>query len=179
MTIYKHTRLTPSLSLSDKKRFLEKVSIPDDSDGCWEWKASLNRYGYGYFRVGRTMETAHRVAVMIDGRDPYGHCCLHTCDNRACVNPRHIYLGSDADNVRDRDLRTDMSKQREVARRTAPMAARTLRKLTAEQAREIRLRYQKGGILQRELGEDYGVDYRTVGYIVNGKTYRESECLAS
>jgi hypothetical protein len=83
---------------STATRFWAKV---DKSGDCWEWTAY--RYlGYGRLRVGPKATLAHRVSFVIaHGREPRD-MVLHTCDNRGCVNPAHLYEGNNADNMRDR-----------------------------------------------------------------------------
>lgn len=83
-------------------RFWRKV---ERGDGCWLWTAALNRTGYGVFSLlsshGGT-HAAHRVAYAIaNGSVPHGRVVMHTCDNRRCVNPAHLRLGAQVDNVRD------------------------------------------------------------------------------
>jgi HNH endonuclease len=90
------------------ERFLPKVGI---TDGCWEWQGVKDPCGYGRLTIGsRTDGTrqpaacAHRVAYeMWVGEVPDDSHVLHKCDNPACVRPDHLWLGSNADNIRDRD----------------------------------------------------------------------------
>lgn len=79
---------------------------------CWVWTAGTFRSGYGQFGVGGRnghKVSAHRLSWEMDrGPIPEGLCCLHHCDNPACVNPRHLFLGSKSDNNIDK-----VSKDRE------------------------------------------------------------------
>jgi len=87
-------------------RFWEKVDIREDDD-CWEWKAALSageeKWMAGYFYKGGRMIYAYRVAwELANGREqPKGLEIMHTCDNRRCVNPAHLRLGTHLENMQD------------------------------------------------------------------------------
>jgi hypothetical protein len=125
--------------------------------GCWEWKRSFMNAGYGQIRVG-TAKTwrvvkAHRLAwALTHGAVPPDLQVCHTCDNKKCVNPAHLFLGTGLDNMRDA-----RSKGRMVIRRVAP-------KLTREQAIEI----LAANGSQREVGERFGVSSTIVFRIRHG-----------
>lgn len=125
------------------------------SSGCWEWTRSFNNQGYGQQRVtgGRTL-VAHRVAYALHhGAIPGGQQVLHRCDNPKCVNPDHLFLGTQSDNIRDA-----VSKGRH--RRGDGPASR----FTASEVAEILAATGS----QRELAKRFGVAQNVIGRIKRG-----------
>lgn len=93
------------------KSFWDRFAV-NGNTGCWEWKKmqrKRTRCGwtwYGRFIVAQVSWLAHRYSWMIHhGEPPEGMEVLHKCDNGRCVNPAHLFLGTQADNVKDRDLK--------------------------------------------------------------------------
>lgn len=89
---------------SDDKRatFMAKVDVrgPDE---CWPWLASKNRDGYGKFKDNGTVVTASRMALELHlDKRLWGQIVCHTCDNPECCNPKHLYAGSQSQNMQDR-----------------------------------------------------------------------------
>lgn len=81
-------------------RFFKHV---DKTDACWLWIGAKSR-GYGYFRVfGKSVRAHHFSWETRYGKIPEKLCVLHKCDVPACVNPDHLFLGTQIDNIRDRD----------------------------------------------------------------------------
>ena len=89
-----------------ERSFFSKVEIPSDQRHCWMWTGSKNASGYGIASVKGKNVAAHRLAIyLFKHDDPKDLLVLHCCDTPACVNPRHLSLGTAHDNVRDLELR--------------------------------------------------------------------------
>lgn len=123
-------------------------------DGCWLWTGTLDAYGYG--RVGARdaeEQRAHRMSWRLTrGAVPDGLWVLHRCDNRRCVNPGHLFLGTNADNVHDM-----VSKGRDAG------------KLTAQDRDCIRKLHATGVFSNGELGRAFGVSKASVRKTVHGR----------
>ena len=145
-----------------KGRLLQHISV-DPGTGCWVWTGSLHRTGYGRLMFGpaksRRARFAHRVSYEVHvGPIPDGMYVLHRCDNPPCVNPEHLSLGTQFDNMGDAATKGRVSRGE----------ARHNVRLTAEQARSIREDPRGHTAVARE----YGVGYTTVKAIRDGRTWK-------
>lgn len=136
-------------------RFWDKV---DKSGDCWLWTgAKGNQMGYGMFNLNGT-KRAHRVSWEICfGSIPKGLCVLHKCDVPLCVNPDHLFLGSNADNSRDKVDKGRSAKGEKI--NTA--------KLTKEDVIWIR----ELGASHRRIAKCFGVDKSQISRIKAKKTW--------
>ena len=146
-------------TLTTSDRLWPKVDIqgPDD---CWLWKGAMI-FGYGQIRHNGKTHRAHRVAwELVSGDIPAGMSCLHHCDNPSCVNPKHLFLGTQADNLRDAVEK----------RRTARGQNHGSAKLTEADIQVIRSRLRRGDF-QKEVAAAFGVCKQTISQINIGKTW--------
>jgi hypothetical protein len=143
-----------------KERFEEKYLRKSDHE-CWEWTASLNAGGYGQITIGLRPHHAMRVSYSLYVGDiPPGMCVCHRCDNRKCVNPSHLFIGTVAEN--NADMRKK-GRQRGGPGNPARGMSLPQTKLSDEQILEIR---SATGSL-RQLGAIYGVSGSLICRIKN------------
>ena len=143
----------------------------DRSGDCWEWTASKDEKGYGYIGVPDDAgdfhtKKAHRITYeFFVGPIPEGMHVLHHCDNPSCVNPDHLYAGSNADNVRDREERGRSAKPPIVCGRRNGNAVLT-------ESDVIRIRERAlGGESERSIADQAGVGRSTVHHVIDGTSW--------
>lgn len=144
------------------KRFWEKVQIAGP-DECWEWKGGKDREGYGRFSYFGKNQVAHRIAwILTGGEVSEGLCVLHKCDNPSCVNPDHLWIGNQLENIKDR---TKKGRDADCRGEKNPSA-----KLAEEDVLEIRRRLVCGEI-QNQIAKIFGVAASTITDIKTKRTW--------
>ncbi len=146
--------------MNPQERVLKKVdrSGPDD---CWNWTGPKDRDGYGRFGGG---VLAHRKVWDLEvGEIPDGMCVCHHCDNPACCNIKHMFLGTQKDNIQDcfRKGRGNRSKG----------SSHFCTHLTDSDVRDIRKRLRRGA-RQKQLAQAYGVGESTISAIKTVRTWK-------
>ena len=146
------------------KSFYEKIRI-DATTECHIWTGSIDTYGYGRMKIDGLFRGAHRIAwCMAKGEEiPHGKQVLHRCDNPPCVNPEHLFLGTPADNMRDKTV-----KGRNISYRGE---ASGMAKLTNEQALEIK-NGPRDIDSKKQFAKRFGVALHTVENVQTGRRWR-------
>lgn len=163
---------TDLFTSEDVERFWSKVKR---SKSCWLWKAGVTVGGYGKFYLRREDRKftllAHRVSLFLHSGESPQQLVLHRCDRPSCVNPDHLFVGTDIDNINDK-----LSKGRGRGWRLAPRPGLTgerhhRAKLSDEKVRQIRELFRSGES-KTVLGQRFGVSDVNIHAIVVGKTWR-------
>ncbi len=141
------------------KRLLSNVK---KTKTCWWWTGSINSSGYGGTHMNGKDMSAHRAFYeLFKGPIPKGLFVCHTCDNRACVNPDHLWLGTNQDNVDDK-----MKKGRGPHGKNNSQV-----KLTEKQVLEIRAKYVPYKYTMKRLAKEYGVTMTNIQAIIERRSW--------
>lgn len=139
--------------------------IPVTESGCWIWiNATLSKNGYGQLTYQKEHLLSHRAAwIAFVGDIPEGQFVLHKCDIKTCVNPDHLFLGTQRENV------DDMFAKNRQAKRTSLTSKQA--KLTPQQVSEIRL----SPMSNRELRKQYSIGKSAIHNIKNGTSWKDND----
>lgn len=173
----------PQLTDSDIKRFWSHVEIKGDSN-CWNWNG-MKDVGYGLFRIvdktrkrGKRIIRSHQVSYFLSTNNwPVGFCVCHSCDNPSCCNPKHLWIGTDKDNARDRNKKGRVASGCRNGRSTKPHStargeSHPKAKLTVEEVLEIRRLCQSEGASLKIIGSKFGVMASTVYNIMKKNIWK-------
>ena len=133
---------------------------------CWNWQACRDTKGYGVFLYNGKNWAAHRLACVAVGRTiPEGMGVLHSCDNPSCVNPAHLWFGTQADNVKDR-----VQKGRKGPSNAVHGEKHYGSKLTEEDVRFIRNNWPSS--TDSELATLFGVSRQVIWHVASRRTWK-------
>ncbi len=140
------------------------------TDGCWIWNGDRNPKGYGIVAYGgrknKKREGAHRVAFKhYVGNIPAGLQVLHKCDNPSCVNPEHLFVGTQLDNIKDMFLKKRQGKTGAKGEKNGKSV------FSAEQVIFMRQLYADG-VSVLELNNKFGATYQAIDSIVKQETWK-------
>lgn len=139
---------------------------PVTESGCWLWGGKVNRDGYGYLHADGRTRLAHRYWWRnLIGEIPAGMCVLHKCDTPSCVNPDHLFLGTQAENMQDMKIKGRASRATKIR---GEQCWKTT--ITEQQAREI---FAASGS-QREIAARFGITQGSVSLIKSGKNWKHA-----
>jgi hypothetical protein len=161
----------------DKTRFLKKFKQESENE-CWLWIGSKDYYGYGTFWLNGKPEQSHRISYQLSkGEIPKGIKVLHKCDNPSCVNPNHLFLGTQKDNMSDCKNKGRISKApRNCGEKNWNFGKKhsgndgPASKLTWKKVREIR----SSDLSSEELAKKFGVHIQTISDVRRFKTWKKS-----
>jgi hypothetical protein len=132
---------------------LKRRIIVNSITGCWEWQGAKSK-GYGRLQIGKRQVSAHCLMWKCTHGETNGLHVLHRCDNPCCVNPVHLYLGTHAENMRDKVNKS-----------------RTASKLNADAVRDIRT----SKLSPKELAEKYKVNISIIYGVLSRRTWKHIE----
>lgn len=181
ITHYSRLRLGKPLEAPVQRRIsgtaqdrFEAYVEPELNSGCHLWSGTLNDAGYGILWIGQRLVRAHRFAFAEHhGPIPSGMNVCHRCDTPACVNPDHLFLGTQAENMADM-----VAKARRVQGRVYRGVENSQAKLTEADARRI-LEEVAAGRPVTEVANDNGVSRTAVNHIIKGRNWSHLQSEAA
>jgi len=159
---------TTSIQIDEKSASRFNSRAKRINGDCVEWGGFIDRDGYGRFSVNKVSRFAHRIAwVMANGDIPDGLLVCHTCDNRKCVNPAHLFLGTASENGKN------AGSKRRICGTRGEKHGRA--KLTEEDVKAIRLDTR----ILRVIAEAYGVSNVTIFDVKTFKNWKHVAAVSA
>ena len=147
-----------------KERFYDKLPSNRNPGECWEWQGCKDNQGYGLTSLNYKELRAHRVAwELANGKIPEGKLVCHHCDTPSCCNPDHLYVGTIADNMRDKKVRG------RAPRGEANPASKVPDKLVREAIELVRSGSSRAAAARHIQSKGYRCTYVSVSQWVSGE----------
>lgn len=146
----------PSKSLLE--RFNQKYS-PEPNSGCWLWTGSVEIHGYGRIANNKKIYLAHRISYSLFKGFIGDKFVLHHCDNPPCVNPDHLFLGTQLDNIKDRNSKNRQGRGEKISS-----------KLTEKDI--LKIRALKGKLTQVQIAKKFSLSVGHVHLILKKRSWR-------
>jgi hypothetical protein len=149
-------------SIEDFWSKVDKTPGYGPNGDCWNWRGYIHsRFGYGVFSFDGKQQRANRLSFMFsNGVDPKDLCVCHSCDNRKCVNPAHLWLGTYKDNTQDM-----ISKGRNSRGEDRPLAKRTEKDILKI------IELYKDGMTPKKISDTLGINLGAVGKVLHRKSW--------
>ena len=150
-----------------KYRFESSFTKKNEKE-CWIWNKKLDKQGYGVFFSGKDKSCrAHRFSyTFYIGEIPSGLLVCHKCDNRSCVNPSHLWIGTNKDNM------ADMKKKGRSQRAIGESHSRSI--MTSEMVKLIKIRIKNGEAMAK-IARDFNIAYSTIANLKYGLCWNHIE----
>src|SRR5712671_2284212 len=149
-----------------KQRLLARINRLGPTD-CWPWTGIIGTWGYGVFWLrGHNINASRATYLLLVAAVPKNLVVCHTCDNPACCNPAHLWVGTQADNLRDCRIK---GRAKNVRGKDHP---RTLAKLSPRLIEKAKKLHYEKGISQSEIGRRWGVHSSVISRAVRNKTWK-------
>lgn len=149
-------------SLPVIERLMSRLAF--GASDCWHWRGARSHDGYGTMRAMGEQKASRIAWKLFHGAIPAGMLVLHRCDNPACVNPEHLFLGTQLDNMKD-------MKAKGRRKGIGAGASNGRAKLTSEQVTRIR-RLTEFGVPRKELSQQFGVSRSSIDRIIKNQSWR-------
>lgn len=155
-------------SESEIIKFRNKIIKGDDVNDCWGWLGAKGVNNYSIFKIKYERYRASRVSYFLEyGIDPENLDVCHTCDNPICINPKHLFLGTRLDNMKDASLKNRMCKGGDNIKS----------KLKESDIPKIKEIYSKGGISQLKLSKQFSVSQAIIARVISSKLWKHVNIL--
>lgn len=154
----------------DKKRAKQRLlrRVEKTKDGCWIWGGGKTDVGYGRVSFDGLFYSVHRLSYLIYKEEiPNGLFVLHKCDRRSCINPKHLFVGTQSDNMKDCYAKNRHSRISALGEKAYNS------KLKDKYIPKIKKLY-KDGLMQKEIAKMFGVNRSLISRVINDKRWKHT-----